>query len=753
MNIARAVSHSTARLLIVLSVVAGLVFTGAGSRALGQSQTGFTYNGIVRLVYSNSDLGTSGDETYVQFIHDSGATHVEISIEWFVQSASGTTIAASSTQSATDAQIIASIQQYHNLGIKVFLKPQVDLIDYSVWRGELAPSSVSDWFTSYQAYIVHYAQLAQQYNVEGLSIGTELKSLSGSANLPYWKTLIGAVRAAYSGPIVYGANATGAGDEFTTVSFWSLVDIIGVDGYFGLTDQSDPTVGQLESAWTDSSSTYTGAGFNAVAALKSLANQYDKPLVFAEIGYESTPGTNEQPYNYGLSDGYDPTEQADCYTAFFETFSQETSWMKGVFWVDLQLPVPGAADPGYVMYGKPAGAVMTQWFGGSFTIASSAPTLSISQGGNGTSTISVTDLGGFTGSVALAASGLPSGITATWSTNPATGSSVLTLTASGTAATGASTVTITGASGSLTSSTTIALTVNAATIPGFALSASAYSVTIVQGNSATDTISVVDVGGFTGSVTLAASGLPSGITATWGTNPATGSSVLTLTASSTAATGASTVTITGTSGSLTASTTIALTVNAATIPGFTISASPTSLTAAAGSGGSSAITVTPSGGFTGSVALTAAITAEPTDAVNPPTWSFSTNPVIIPAAISTGGAAIILSTTAPSSGGSCIAAAPTHPGIPWYTGGGAALTCILLFGIPARRRRWRQMFAVLVLLLALNGGIAACGGHGKTVCIPTPITPGTTTGAYTVTVTASSGTITAAPITVALNVQ
>jgi len=58
--------------------------------------------------------------------------------------------------------------------------------------------------------------------------------------------------------------------------------------------------------------------------------------------------------------------------------------------------------------------------------------------------------------------------------------------------------------------------------------------------------------------------LPSGVTAAFGTNPTTGSSVLTLTASSTATTGAATVTITGTSGTLTASTTIALAVNAAT---------------------------------------------------------------------------------------------------------------------------------------------------------------------------------------------
>ena len=108
--------------------------------------------------------------------------------------------------------------------------------------------------------------------------------------------------------------------------------------------------------------------------------------------------------------------------------------------------------------------------------------------------------------------------------------------------------------------------------PSFTLSDSPSSLTITQGGSGTSTITVTDVNGFTGSVTLAASGLPSGVTAAFSTNPTTGSSVLTLTASSTATTGNATVTITGTSGSLNATTTLALTVNSSTTPNFSIAA-------------------------------------------------------------------------------------------------------------------------------------------------------------------------------------
>jgi len=110
-----------------------------------------------------------------------------------------------------------------------------------------------------------------------------------------------------------------------------------------------------------------------------------------------------------------------------------------------------------------------------------------------------------------------------------------------------------------TATGSVQLKVNPA--PSFTLGASPASLTVAQGASGKSTITVTGQNGFTGSVTLAASGLPSGVTAVFATNPTTGSSVLTLTAGSTAAVGSGTVTIKGTSGSLTASTTVAVTIS------------------------------------------------------------------------------------------------------------------------------------------------------------------------------------------------
>ncbi|MGC2744795.1 MAG: hypothetical protein WA672_16590 [Candidatus Angelobacter sp.] len=199
--------------------------------------------------------------------------------------------------------------------------------------------------------------------------------------------------------------------------------------------------------------------------------------------------------------------------------------------------------------------------GPNYTLSASPSSLTVTQGSSGSSTITVTPSGGFTGSVSLSTSALPSGVTASFGTNPTTGTSVVTFTASSTATTGTSSVTITGTSGTLSHTTSISLTVNGVATPNFSLSASPSSLTVKQGTSGGSTITVTPSGGFTGSVTLSNSALPSGVTASFGTNPTTSTSVLTFTASSTATVGTSTITVTGVSGSLSHTTTISLTIS------------------------------------------------------------------------------------------------------------------------------------------------------------------------------------------------
>ena len=248
--------------------------------------------------------------------------------------------------------------------------------------------------------------------------------------------------------------------------------------------------------------------------------------------------------------------------------------------------------------------------------ALSAGAVTAVQGSSNATTVTVTPQNGFGGSVRLAASGLPSGVTAAFNPNPATTSSALTFTASGAAATGTFTVTVTGTSGSLTHQVSVSLTVTPA--PSFTLSAAPSGLGVTQGAHISSTIAVNPLNGFNGTVSLSASGLPSGVTASFNPTSTATASTCTLTASATAATGTFTVTIKGVSGAITKSTTISLSVSGSS--NFSLSASATSLSIARGANAATSVTITPTNGFTGSVTFSASGTRSGTTA------SFSPNP-------------------------------------------------------------------------------------------------------------------------------
>jgi N-acetylneuraminic acid mutarotase len=167
---------------------------------------------------------------------------------------------------------------------------------------------------------------------------------------------------------------------------------------------------------------------------------------------------------------------------------------------------------------------------------------------------------------------------------------------------------------------------------------------------------------------------------------------------------------------------------------FAISGAAVTVTAGAVTGNASTITVTPSGGFTGAVALSGNVTASPTGAQDIPTLSFgSTSAVQI--TDSTAATATLTVTTIVS--GSAMLGCPALPGRRRIAFGGAALACVLFFCVP-RRRPWQAMFGLIALFAILGGGAVACGSNVTRNAVTTHT--GTTPGAYTLTVTGTSGT-------------
>jgi hypothetical protein len=193
---------------------------------------------------------------------------------------------------------------------------------------------------------------------------------------------------------------------------------------------------------------------------------------------------------------------------------------------------------------------------------------------------------------------------------------------------------------------------------------------------------------------------------------------------------------------------VTVTVTTAPTPGLTLSGTAVTVAAGATTGNTSTITVTPSGGLTGGVTLSAAIATYPGGDIYLPTLSFgSTSPVNI-TGTSAGTATLTISTTA-GGANQCVAASEKRS--PLYGAGGAVLACVLLWFMPTRRRRLRTFLWGLALLVALGGGLVACGAGSGSGCNTSAIS-GTPRGTYTITVTGGAG-VTEGTTIVTLNVQ
>ena len=252
---------------------------------------------------------------------------------------------------------------------------------------------------------------------------------------------------------------------------------------------------------------------------------------------------------------------------------------------------------------------------GTIAISVTPASLSVVQGGSGSVQASITRGGGFTGTVNVVTEGAPAGVTAVVSnvtTSGTTTSGTVTANVAASTVPGVYTITVRASGSGVTdATTTFSLTVTA--IPAIALSANPASVSVVAGASGPTTITIARTN-FTGDVTLALEGAPTGVTGTFSPSPANGTtSTLTLqVAASVLPTSAPAdpasaapinLTIRGTGTGVTAATTtVQLTVTAAAAPSFDLSLAEAP-TITAGTSGTVLVTVTRINGFTGTVNL------------------------------------------------------------------------------------------------------------------------------------------------------
>lgn len=275
---------------------------------------------------------------------------------------------------------------------------------------------------------------------------------------------------------------------------------------------------------------------------------------------------------------------------------------------------------------------------GGFTVTLSQNTLSVVQGGNTSLTANITRTGSFSGTVDISTENVPAGVTATFapaSITSGTTSTTLTVSATAGVAAGSYTFTIRGkATGLADQTATVSLTVTSA--PRIALALAPAAGSVVQGGS-TAIATTLTRTNFTGAVTVAVTGQPTGVTTTVATTGDAGTITVNAAANATVGTSTLTVTASGT-GVANATATYALTVTAAPTGSFTVAVAPTTLSVQAGANGQATVTVTRTN-FTGAVAL--AVTGAPNGVTTAFGQSTLNNPdTSTPLTISVGGAVV-----------------------------------------------------------------------------------------------------------------
>lgn len=248
------------------------------------------------------------------------------------------------------------VKQYHKVlkaaGIRSMLKPQIWLRDGS-FTGHIKMESQAQWLAfeaQYRTFILKYAKLAAQENIPIFCIGTELKDFV-KARPAFWVALIAEIRSFYTGKLTYAANW----DEYEQTPFWGQLDFIGIDAYFPLLPDKDPTEAQLLAAWAPHFSN-----------IKNMALACNKKVLFTEYGYRSVAYVGAKPWVIDKNKMPVNLEaQSRAIRAIVHTFWGEDWFLGGFIWkwfMDLER-VGGDKNNRYTPQNKPGAKALKAAYG------------------------------------------------------------------------------------------------------------------------------------------------------------------------------------------------------------------------------------------------------------------------------------------------------------------------------------------------------------------------------------------------------
>ena len=252
-------------------------------------------------------------------------------------------------------ETLEGVTQYTQMlqknGIKVMLKPQI-----WIWHGEftgyLKTNTEEDWKLledSYRNFIITYAKLSEEIQVEIFCIGTELEQFI-LARPQFWNSLIKEVKIHYKGKLTYAANW----DEYKRVPFWEQLDYIGVDAYFPISESKTPTIEDAQLGWQ-----------KWKEELKQVSENNKKPILFTEYGYRSVAFSGKEPWKSDRSMSEANLEaQSNLMQGLFDAVYQEPWFVGGFIWkwfIDHK-SVGGENDNQFTPQNKPAATIIKKHF-------------------------------------------------------------------------------------------------------------------------------------------------------------------------------------------------------------------------------------------------------------------------------------------------------------------------------------------------------------------------------------------------------
>lgn len=302
-------------------------------------------------------LSLHSDESLEQ-LAQTGADWVAIITTYYQDRFNSKSIYPTS-KTPSDRSIIHVINRAHQLGLKVMLKPHIDLLDRSngLWRADIGFQNYRDWriwFTQYLNFLQHYALLAEKTGVELFCIGTEL--CFASAQTEFWRGyIIPRIREIYSGKLIYAANW----DEYRNVRFWDDLDYIGINAYFPLVENSsNPEYEEIKVSWE-----------RWADEIQMWQEKIRKPIIFTEIGYRSCESAARRPWDSASGGRVNLEIQANCYKAALATLYCR-SWCAGLYWWYWKSSpyAGGEGNRDFTPQGKPAQLVLTAWYNRSYLV-------------------------------------------------------------------------------------------------------------------------------------------------------------------------------------------------------------------------------------------------------------------------------------------------------------------------------------------------------------------------------------------------